>query len=210
MATRFVCLANSYKEGGKCLAGIELDVNNNPILVNNRPKGIRPICNNEHGEVPTHLVSQFKILDIIEIDITSIPNELNYQSENVFFNEQSIKVIGYFDKNNIQSLCDNRNQIFGNRGKAVSHDVIGDLTYSLMLIRVDNFTINERSYEDSPDRKQIRMIFLYNGNSYDLPITDPVFLKKYEKDSSSIPTDHETFLSLSLAVEWSNWYYKLI
>ena len=78
-----------------------------------------------------------------------------------------------------------------------------------MLIRVDNFTINERSYEDNPD-KQIRMIFLYNGNSYDLPITDPVFLRKYERDSGSIPTDQETFLSLSLAVEWSSWYYKLI
>jgi hypothetical protein len=40
MPTRFVCLANSFKEGGRCLAGIELDNNNNPIIENGHPKWI--------------------------------------------------------------------------------------------------------------------------------------------------------------------------
>lgn len=57
MIARFVCLANSYKEGGMCLAGFELDVNNNPILINNHPKWLRPICKTNHGEIPKHLVS---------------------------------------------------------------------------------------------------------------------------------------------------------
>ena len=38
MPTRFVCLANSFKEGGRCFAGIELDANNKPLLVNGHPK----------------------------------------------------------------------------------------------------------------------------------------------------------------------------
>ncbi len=210
MLARFVCLANSFKEGGKCLAGVELDENNNPVIKNGRPKWIRPICNTEHGEVPSHLCRHLKILDIVEIEVTSIPNVVNYQSENILFNEDSIKVVGNYERNRLNILCDNRNLIFGNKGKAVSKDVIGDLTYSLMLIKVNSFEINERSYENTPDKTQIRMIFNYKEKKYDLPITDPVFLNKYENDPNSIPTDHETFLSLSLAVEWSDWFYKLV
>jgi len=41
MLTRFVCLANSFKEGGRCLAGIVLDNNNKPVIENALPKWIR-------------------------------------------------------------------------------------------------------------------------------------------------------------------------
>jgi hypothetical protein len=39
MPARFVCLANSFKEGGRCLAGIELDNNNNPKIENGIQNG---------------------------------------------------------------------------------------------------------------------------------------------------------------------------
>jgi len=45
MPTRLVCLSNSNKLGGRCLAGIELDNQNNPVIIYGRPKWIRPICN---------------------------------------------------------------------------------------------------------------------------------------------------------------------
>jgi len=85
MPTRFVCLANSFKEGGRCLAGIELDKNNNPIIANGRLKWVRPICNTPHGEVPTDLVAHIEVLDIIEIEVTGYPDKEDYQSENALF-----------------------------------------------------------------------------------------------------------------------------
>lgn len=88
MPTRFICLANSFKEGGRCLAGIEVDANNNPVVVNERTKWIRPICKTKHGEVPNRIAQPFKILDIIEIDVTENKPE-TYQSENVLFNSNS-------------------------------------------------------------------------------------------------------------------------
>ncbi len=79
MKTTFVCLANSFKEGGRCIAGIEIN-GNNCILINNKPKWIRPISQStEHGQVPTYLVSHIKLLDIVEIDIIKIVPD-DYQS----------------------------------------------------------------------------------------------------------------------------------
>ncbi len=104
MPTRFVCLANSFKEGGRCLAGIELDNNNAPVIINGHPKWIRPICNTPHGEVHTHLVVHLNILDIIEIDVTGYPEVRDYQSENALFRENSIRVLGRFNSTNLNQL----------------------------------------------------------------------------------------------------------
>ena len=88
MLTLFVCLANSHTEGGRCLAGIELDSKDNPLFENGRRKWIRPVCTDTpHGEIPTDLISSINLLDIVEIEVTGRP-EKNYQSDNVFFNEK--------------------------------------------------------------------------------------------------------------------------
>lgn len=210
MVTRFVCLANSFKEGGRCIAGIELNRNNVPKKVDGVPKWIRPICETEHGEVPTHLVSCINILDIVEIDVTGQPEEKDYQSENVFFDEDSIGVIGSLESSQIEELCDDRNLIFGNRGKAVSSEAIDSLTYSLMLIKVDVFEITQKTYDDKPNRPQTRLVFTYHNHEYDLPITDPVFLHKYQFNANCVEQDSALFVTVSLGVEWKGWYYKLV
>ena len=38
---KIVCLANSFRVGGRCLGGIELDQNNNPVIQNGRPFRIK-------------------------------------------------------------------------------------------------------------------------------------------------------------------------
>ncbi len=210
MPTRFVCLANSFKEGGRCLAGIELDANNNPLIVNGHPKWIRPICNTPHGEVHTHLVSHINILNIIEVEITTSLGINNYQSENVYFRENSLRVVGNYNSLDLDRLCDNRNLIFGNRGKAVSDEVIKSTTFSLMFIKVNTFEVIEKTYEDNPNRPQIRLVFSYKENQYDLPVTDPVFLHSYQSNPHFLENCNQIYVSLSLAVEWKGWYYKLI
>ena len=209
MPTKFICLANSFKEGGRCLAGIELDANNNPVLVNGRPKWIRPICNTAHGEVPNHIAQPFQILDIIQINITENKPE-NHQSENVAFNENTIRVIGNFNRSQLSPLCDNRNLIFGNRGKAVSQDSIGGLNHSLMLVDVNQFEVTQKVYDDRRERPQTRLVFTYNTNRYDFPVTDPVFLHRYQTNPDLLEGVNQVYLSLSLGVIWEDWYYKLV
>jgi hypothetical protein len=50
---RFVCLANSFKEGGRCVAGIVLDSNNNPE--NGNVHWIRPVANLLHTVKSLHI-----------------------------------------------------------------------------------------------------------------------------------------------------------
>ncbi|MEI9912328.1 MAG: hypothetical protein WDO71_23340 [Bacteroidota bacterium] len=131
------------------MAGIVLDNNNNPIIENGRPKWIRPISNTPHGEIPNHLAESFDISDIIEINITNKKPE-GYQSENVLFNEKSIRVVGTFDTSLLKVLCETNKYIFATRYPSLSEEVIKKLIHSLMLIKPDGFEVVEKIYEDRP------------------------------------------------------------
>ena len=53
----FICLANSYKRGGRCIAGVEVIFNGDSKwkLVRNDdgiPNWIRPIARTIYGEIP--------------------------------------------------------------------------------------------------------------------------------------------------------------
>jgi len=210
MTTRFVCLGNSFKEGGRCLAGILLDVNNNPILEFGKPQWIRPTCNTLHGEVPNCFALSYHLLDILEINnATPAPN--HYQSENVHFDEMGIQRVGTFDKNRLKSLCEDRRYIFKTRYPSLSEDVIQELTYSLMLIKPTQFEVVERVYEDR-EAPQQRMVFSYNNFTYDFSITDPVFLRNYQANHDYLDDIQEVLLSLSVSVKYppTERYYKLV
>ena len=210
MTTRFVCLANSIKEGGRCLAGIELNKNNEPIIVNNRPKWIRPICKTQHGKVYTHWVTHIKLLDIVEIEITGIPPKLTYQSENVFFKDDNLKIVGRFQRDKLNDLCDNHYYVFSNWGKALSTTEIESLDYSLALLKVDHFEIVEKLYADNPDKRQIRLQFGYNEITYDFPVTDPVFLQLYQNNFRILNLINSLFLCVSIGINFNGWHYKLV
>jgi hypothetical protein len=102
---KIVCLANSFRVGGRCLGGIEIDQNNNPIIQNGRPKWVRPVCNTEHEEVPTHLVSDISLLDIVEFQAIQTTGH-GHQSENVLFNTDTITTNGRFPINRLENLID--------------------------------------------------------------------------------------------------------
>lgn len=207
MITRFICLANSLKEGGRCLAGIELDNNNLPVKIDGKPKWIRPVCHTAHGEVPNIIAAPFCLLNIIDLELTG-PCPHDYQSENVNFNQTSLQQTGDYKSSDLANTCNNEPLIFGNRGKAVSQEKIGDLHHSLMLISVSQFEVTQ-TY-DIPDKPKLRLEFSYNGNNYNFPITDPVFMNSYVKNKDLLKGIQQLFLTLSLSVAWKDWYYKLI
>ncbi|SEJ73300.1 hypothetical protein SAMN04487995_6173 [Dyadobacter koreensis] len=210
MTIRFVCLANSVKEGGRCLAGIELNKNNEPLIGKNGPKWIRPICKTQHGKIYTHWVTHIKLLDIVEIESTGFPGKPSYQSENIFFKDEDLKVVGRFDRNELSNLCDNRYYIFGNWGKALSTDEIVFLDYSLVLIHVSQFQVTERINPDDPGKKKIRLQFSYHETNYDFPVTDPVFLQLYGSNPAILEIISSLYLCVSIGINFNGWYYKLV
>ncbi|MBL7785431.1 MAG: hypothetical protein JNM36_05970 [Chitinophagales bacterium] len=208
MKTQFVCLANSYKEGGRCVAGIVLE-NGSPVMQNGKPKWIRPVCETAHGEVPTHLVLHISLLDIVEIEVTSsVPD--SYQSENVLFNTGAIKIVGKFSLSNLNNLCDNsQTTLFGNRGGAVTPENTRLLSNSLRMIKVVNFSVVEKVYTDNPNPK-LRLSFTFSSNTYEIPITDPTFLDAYRANKNLLSNSSNVFLVISLGVLHQNWHSKLV
>lgn len=206
MKTRIECLANSYKEGGRCVAGIELDKNNELLC---EKKWIRPICKTLHGEIPTLLVKHIKPLDILKFKITENASN-GFQSENVLFDRKSLHRIGVFDKLQLSELCDQQPSVlFGNKGKAVSEEGIGQLNHSLIFIATDIFEIIERKYDDKPN-SQIRIKFDYNLDEYDLPVTDPIFLANYKNNKQILSGIPKLYLVVSLGILHEGWHYKLV
>lgn len=208
MKIEFVCLANSYKEGGRCIAGIVLE-NGNPIMQNGNAKWIRPVCETAHGEVPVYVVFHINLLDIVEIDVTSsVPD--SYQSENVLFDIYSVKIINKFLPSNIGSLCDySQTTLFGNKGGAVTPENAQLLSNSLRMVKVFNSNVVEKIYADNPNLK-LRLSFTFNGNSYEIPITDPMFIDAYKTNKNLLPTSSDIFIVISLGVLHQNWHSKLV
>lgn len=205
---RLLCLANSYKEGGRCIAGILLDDNDKPILKNNQPIWIRPVCKADHGQIPNNLCNSILPLDIIQINGTSNVGA-GYQSENTVFDEKQIIVIGKVNKTVLNNLYSTTNLIFGNREKSLLEDVIKGLNHSLLFIRLSEFIVDIKKYEDSK-RPKIRLCFSYNNNFYDFPVTDPVFLDNYSKDKTILNNKESIDVVLSLGFPFKNLYYKLV
>jgi hypothetical protein len=210
MSIRFVCLANSYKEGGRCIAGIQLDESNSPQIENGFPKWVRPICTTTYGEIPNEIAHPFELLDIIEIHNTQ-PKPESFQSENTLFDVQSISKIGEFDQSQLIELCENREYIFKNPFSALIEEVIQGLDHSLMVVKPEKWEVVGKSIENKAKPQQ-RMVFSYNGYEYDFPITDPVFLKKIQTNPTSLNQKNEAVLCLSVGVKFpaTNRYYKLV
>lgn len=217
MEKLFICLANSKKLTERCIAGIELvksvregykyDV---VRTEDNNPKWIRPISEAESGAVSSWLVKDINLLDIVKINVTK-PTPQGYQSENVLFDGKPPAIIDTFKKTPslIEELLSvNEAILFGNKDRSISVRHITKLGYSLVLIEpseVDaHITTNWRGDD------QTRARFVFNGNSYNLPITDIDFIHQFRYIPTLLDSCTHVYFTVSLGVEFNQQHYKLI
>lgn len=214
MEKKFICMGNSYKNGGRCLAGIEIKQNGSLVSIvrnsDGTPKWIRPVMSNGDHGLPECLVGSITVLDIIQVNVLS-NSPIGSHSENVQFS--SIKKVGRLslNVNNLVPLCDTTHSvIFFNRGKAVPGEVFESGNYSLMFIKPDSPEI-EVQYDDYGHEKY-RIHFSYKGVQYDFPLTDPNYIRLLQNGlrPSGSRTTGELFFTLSLGVCFNDWHYKLV
>ena len=208
-------MAVSYKYGGRCIGGVELTRNQNGnsysiVMENGTPKWVRPVTRNTaHGEIPMHLSSTCKVMDIVKLtDVEACPDCA--QSENYYF--KGIEKVGHLATNSdtLNMLCDNSHSLlFGNRGKAVQPGSYETMGYSLMLIKAQdvNFFMENRY---GTDRKRLRVSFSYKGITYDLPVTDPEFCEQADYGVEGLNGRSTYYMTISLGVEYEGWHSKLV
>jgi len=211
-----VLLAKSYKDGRWCVAG--------KVLRDSEPDGwIRPVgasdlkgvtnrdIQYESGETPD-------MLDIIEISfLESVPNKFQTENCRIDGGEYWEKT-GKFPASKLDSLCDSPASLWINgysssRGlsdKIPEDRAVKNLSNSLFFIRPDHLVLVRVNYMR---RKRVRACFYFNGETYNLGVTDPLICAKYDEYDEgeySIKQDVYLCISLAQAFERDGFCYKLV
>ena len=212
MEKYFICLANSYKHGGRCIAGIEVVPQSDGSLVvvrhdDGRPRWIRPVSMSANGEIPNHLAESFKVFSLVKLtEVEPCPDKAH--TEDVHCTRMEICPFELLPtKVFLNQLLDTQHQaVFYYRGKAIPATIIDRLDYSLMLIRPENAC----AYcDEERENSKYRIKFTYFGSNYDFPITDPVFLEQFKKSPDKYADLKEVYLVLSLGMEFEGFHFKL-
>ena len=209
----FVCLANSYKRGGRCIAGVEIVSDNNggwkPARHDDgRPQWIRPISKTTYGEIPNHVAEGITILSLIKLsDVVPCPEQAHV--ENVYYSRiEKCKYEISLEPNIMSYFVDTIHQsIFQGRGRAVSAEMLMGVHYSLMLIHPNKACAY---IDENREKSKNRMKFSYYGAEYDFPITDPTFIERLKQNPKQFLSINDVYLTLSLGLEFEGWHHKLV
>lgn len=210
MKKTIICLANSKKYHGKCLAGIEVKVDPDKLVLEKNKLGqhkwIRPISDLEFGQLPLEETQNIRILDVLEIDCRNeCPNGAH--CENIFYTGlvKKVRTLGNTSKN-LNVLCDKEHDlIFEDIERFVTPDMFNNADYSLMLIKPEN-----PHFFLSGDNESLRVRFNYKDNSYNLPVTDSVFICKINCINIDNYNHRDYYFSLSLGTKYRDVHWKLV
>ena len=215
---RIVCLANSRKLGGCCIAGKELLSDGNP------GPWIRPISAREHEEVslPESRCTDGaipRVLDVIEVPVLEARGR-DYQQENWLLDPKRKWKKGPalpFDRlphwtDNDGDLWVNGNSTFQGLNDQVPVQEAAAFRHSLCLIPVRDLSLRVfvpgAGYGNS--QKRVNGHFTYNGKEYRLRMTDNDYEYDYLQKPVGVYPIGKCFLTVSLGEPFNGFAYKLI
>ncbi len=211
---RIICLANSRKMLGRCVAGLELD--GNKII-----GWIRPVSNRPDGEISFYDRaledgSEPDLLDVLAIPMLE-PCSEGCQTENHLIDDEHYwEKVGEFPKQQLHCYCVAPNPLWVNGYSSTNgtNDRIPErrahsLPNSLVLIEPLQLTIEVvRGFRG---KKQVRANFSVAGVFYNLGVTDPAIEKQY----FPLREGHYTYgpravACISIGEPFNEYCYKLV
>ena len=213
---KFMCLANSRKLNGACVAG--------KILDGTKVGGwIRPVSDSATGEL-TDRDRRYsdgidpKLFDVVELQLLR-PQVHPYQSENHVIDKKMYWArVGRASAAQVKTAIDKfsgalwENQSSSTDGlndRVLEKHVTGG---SLRLIEVHDLKIKvaiEGAAFGNP-RKRVRADFTHNGSRYWLAVTDPVVEAKYLAGEIGTFEVGKALLCVSLGEPYKGYAYKLV
>lgn len=205
MKIEVAILAKSSKNGGYCVAGIDM----------NTGEWARFVSNNEktHGALSNYDISYAggricKPLDVVSVDIVeAVP--LAHQPENYLIDSDK-----YWRKNGECTLSDIldvhpaevRPYLYGNLSPYVDGKEIDDIGYSLTLIEVSSLILTQTT--NICGKPKTKASFFYNGKRYsNMSVTDPHF---YSVPDGTRLADAYLVVSLPDTPFPEDCYYKFV
>lgn len=214
---RIVCLANSRKLRGRCVAGRE--------WVDARAgRWIRPVSDREHQEVSDYERryedgSDPRVLDVIDVPVLE-PRPTDCQTENWLLDSEyywsKVGKLSWFElpalTDPVAPLWVDGHSTYNGLNDKIpieSADSIGD---SLKLVHVDRLELSvfrpDEAFGNMKRRVQGR--FEHARRRYALWVTDPGYERRYLAKPDGGYQIGECYLTVSLGEKWGGAYYKLI
>lgn len=214
---RIVCLANSRKLNGRCIAGREIE--------GAEPRGwIRPVSAREHQEVSErerHYEngSDPAVLDIIDVPLLrSVPE--TFQQENWLLDPDNYWIrVGATSYPKLERLLDPVEPLwvdgystFNGTNDQIPEGVAATLTSSLRLIHVAGLRLKvfapSAAFGDTKRRVQAQ--FEHAGSRYALWVTDPIYERRFLAQDNGSYALGECYLTVSLGEPFNGSTYKLV
>jgi hypothetical protein len=212
-----VCLANSWKRLGRCVAGREIT-----------PEGfggwIRPISARPDGELNDDEQrctggTDAALLDVVEIPFLR-PQPEEYQRENHLIDPALCWTKrGAVTWNDLQAAVEDPAGPLWPNGHSSSHglsdqvpvDLLAEQTRSLYLVRPERLEIvvMPEDVVAGPSRLRVRAEFSLSGHDYRLAVTDPWVVDEYLAKGQERTPVGEALLCVSLGEVYHGCAYKL-
>lgn len=213
-----VCLANSRKHSGRCIAGKEYA--NGAFGAWVRPISARPGQEISEEDRRYEDGTTASVLDIITIPMDR-PEPSGYQTENEVIDSEQYWVkegavtwndlAGAIDAAPLPLWSDCDNSFYGLRDR-VPLATASRLTNSLLLVRPSNLQMSVASEGGlyAPAKRKVRAKFQLGGTEFWLSVTDPQAESKYLGMGIGTYDVGEALLCISLGEPWDGYAYKLV
>ena len=211
---KIICLANSRKYSGRCVAGKEL-------LPDGIGGWIRLVSGSATGELTVKETTLQdgntpELLDIIAVH-TGEESSHDYQSENVLTGDTPWRRDGRIPPSILLRLCDKPEHLWidgfsstgGTNDRIPFHLAETNLSSSLLFIAVERLHIVVG--EDARGLKRTLAEFTYHAINYRLAVTDPVIENRYIlSDIGRYPMEYpDNYVTVSISEPFNDFCYKL-
>ena len=222
---QLLILANSFKKPDRCIAGLEM-IDGKPF-----PKSwIRPISTLANGGLEREQIVLNdggipSVLDVVEIPFSEPAGDV-LQPENWFFTPKiKWKRLGKLSAQELKPLLEKPASLWWVLKERSDRVALKDLTsvwnpHSLTLIQPEGLRLKvQRDGDAFNDKVKVRACFKYRWQSYDLSLTDPVFLARHCKNVLATGQDEMELappfgdrcaLCVSLTPPFQGHHYKVV
>lgn len=214
MRKTILCLANSYKHGGRCVAGVCLD---DGVWI--RLRGAAPDGSLNASESVLDDGSEPRLLDLIEVELHyAIPTDAHPE-------DWQIAPVGWrllqrpastAQLQKVTAAADKGTTILRGASDRMPVEEIQSKPLQSSLVLVCPSEINWWIRGEGDKRKN-RSLFRRHNITYDLAVTDPRWLERLNlmpagiyPHSTFAEPDSETWLTVSLSEAFHGWHYKLV
>lgn len=210
---RILCLANSRKMSGRCVAGVEIGERGFGAWV--RPVSNRPTHEVSEAEREYHDGSDPQVLDVMDVPLIS-HSPFGFQTENWLLDPTIYwERRGALDWDQLAPLLDDGRPLwvggqssYNGENDRVPEQTATSLSDSLRLTRVDSAVL--RVMEGFSGRREVRAGFEHAGSTYWLKVTDPVMERSAKQRDNGDYEMGESALTISLGETFQGYAYKLV